>query len=137
MSHVRGHTRFIDFEKNMRVKQCIVLGILAAMSFAAVAEQAGKETARQASPLDAGAPVAAMRYVSAFNNYQAASEHETSPEQVWRSANEVVGKLAGHASHIDGNAATALMPEPQPAAKAVRISPPGAPAPLHHGNHRH
>lgn len=82
----------------MFIKQWIAIGVLASalLPFAATAQQ----KTQQPSPLDANAPVSASTYVSAFKNYQAASDEEVSPDKAWRAANDEVGKLGGHAGHI-------------------------------------
>lgn len=48
------------------------------------------------SPSDANATVPAVGYVSAFDNYRAMPEEKTSPDQVWRAANQ---ELTGQDTH--------------------------------------
>jgi hypothetical protein len=116
---VPSHVRFIDFEKNMLIKQWITIGVLAsaAVSLAAKAQQVPE----QPNPLDANAPVSASTYTSAFKNYQAAADEQVLPDKAWRAANDEVGKLGGHMGHIKSEAAEAAAP-PQS-------------APVDHGRH--
>ena len=67
---------------------------LALLPAAAIAQQA-----QQAGPTDAHAPVPASSYVSAFENYQTATDNQSSPDAVWRAANEEVGRSDPHAGH--------------------------------------
>lgn len=61
-------------------------------------------TAQQTSlgldPLDANAPVSPTGYISAFENYRVAGDEETSPDKLWRDANNEMKNLGGHAGHM-------------------------------------
>lgn len=52
---------------------------------------------------DPGAPAKQARYESAFANYRPVGNEEKTPDQIWRSANDEVGRLGGHAGHIRGS----------------------------------
>lgn len=67
---------------------------LALLPAAAIAQQV-----QQAGPTDANAPVPASSYVSAFENYRTATDNQSSPDAVWRAANEEVGRSDPHAGH--------------------------------------
>ena len=51
-------------------------------------------------PADPRAPVKQVRYESAFANYQPALNEEQTPDEVWRGANDEMGRLGGHVGHI-------------------------------------
>lgn len=119
------HAGFTDFEKNMKIKQCLAIGVLAALPFAAGAQQPAQKAMPPAGPQDAHAPAPALTYASAFANYKAASDDAASPEQAWRAANDAVNKLGGHAGDSKGNA------------QASRAASPMAPMPMQHGHHHH
>jgi hypothetical protein len=81
------HARSIDFEVIMSFSIRSGVAALAWLPAAAFAWQDG-----QAGPADAGAPVPAPVYVSAFAGYRPATDEQVAPDQVWRRANEEVGK---------------------------------------------
>ena len=56
---------------------------------------------------DGQASVTSVKYESAFKNYHSASEEDEPPDHVWRSANEEVGRLCGHAGHMKADAEAA------------------------------
>jgi hypothetical protein len=81
---------------------------------------AAPPAAKQWNPADPGAPAGAFRYESAFDNYRAATA-ESQPVKAWRSANDEMGKLGGHAGHMKeaaGQAATVAPREANDAAHA-------------------
>lgn len=78
---------------------------LALLPAAALAQQG-----READPANVNAAVPATVYVSAFADYRPASEPQSSPDQVWRLANEEVGRTGPHAAQT----APAEMPQPDP-----------------------
>ncbi|SMP51635.1 hypothetical protein [Noviherbaspirillum suwonense] len=81
---------------------------LALLPAAALAQAGG-----HAHPADADAPVPASHYVSALSSYQPAADEKTSPDQVWRSANQEVGNAGPmHAMH----GTQPMQAAPQPAA---------------------
>ena len=49
-----------------------------------------------ADPAGANAKVTIQPYDSVFKSYQAAPDETTSPDKLWRSANEAVAATAGH-----------------------------------------
>jgi hypothetical protein len=106
---------------NMKIKLCLALGMPAALlltlPFPAAAQQIAQGIAHQGNVLDAGAAVPALAYVSAFKTYQAASDERTSPDQVWRTANESVGKSGSHAAHSHANGEKPAMVKPLSAAE--------------------
>ena len=114
------------FGNSMLFKQCLALGILASLSLAATAQQAP----HQPGPLDVNAPVPAPAYASAFNSYQGATDSGETPDKIWRSANDEVGRLGGHAGHMNGADARASQAAP------ARPAAPPRPVPMHHG-HQH
>lgn len=58
----------------------------------------------QYDPSDAGAPVSAIGYESAFKNYRAANDVKGTPDKAWRAANEEMRRLGGHAGHMKDSA---------------------------------
>lgn len=76
------------------------------------------QQSQQPSPFDANATVPAVGYVSAFDNYRATPEEKTSPDQVWRTANQEVTSQDMHGGH-------AVMPSVGPADSVKPMSMPG------------
>ncbi|KRB88948.1 hypothetical protein [Noviherbaspirillum sp. Root189] len=58
----------------------------------------------QFAPTDANAPITSMGYESAFKGYRASGDEEKTPDKVWRSANEEMGRLGGHVGQIKADA---------------------------------
>lgn len=71
------------------------VAVLVLLPAAAIAQQV-----QQFGPTDANAPVPALGYVSAFENYRPAAEDQVSPVEVWRAANEEVARSDPHAGHM-------------------------------------
>jgi hypothetical protein len=90
----------------MTVKQWLAVGVLASLPFAATAQQAPQ----QPNPLDANATVPASTYESAFKNYQSTADEQASPDKAWRSANDEMAKLGGHAGHMKDDAPPSSVP---------------------------
>jgi len=84
-------------EMNMTLKLWLAAGVLTSLSFGAIAQQA----AQTPDPLDANAAVPASTYESAFKNYQDVAENQTSPDKIWRAANDEMARLGGHAGHME------------------------------------
>ena len=116
----------------MKLKQKLAIGALVAWPCIALAQSQG-----QPNPVAATEHVPAVTYVSAFKNYQSATDSQTSPEQAWRAANETVGKLGGHAGHIKGNADATNSAKPATAAEVSRPSSRSTAMPMKHGHHHH
>lgn len=55
------------------------------------------------APTDANATTA-IGYESAFKGYRASRDEEKTPDKVWRSANEEMGRLGGHAGQMKDRA---------------------------------
>lgn len=91
----------------------ITVAVLAFLPLAATAQQP-----QQANPADAYVTVPAIGYVSAFENYRATPDEKTSPDQVWRAANEEIASKDAHGGHTD-------MPGMTPAASGNPMSMPG------------
>lgn len=91
----------------------------AAWALAPVVAAAAQKQA-QPNPVDAAAPSGAVAYESAFRNYRTSSDASETPDKTWRSANEQVGRLAGHAGHMkdgeDNAVQSAASPEESSAA---------------------
>ncbi|WP_132260305.1 hypothetical protein [Paucimonas lemoignei] len=121
----------------MKARQYLALGLLVALPLAASAQNTAQGASHQRSPLDASTTASGPAYVSAFRNYQVASDEETTPDKVWRNANDAVGKLGGHAGHIQGNADTAPATQPKSAAKDARALSQTTPMTTQHGHHHH
>jgi hypothetical protein len=81
-------------------------------------------------PADPDAPAPAVRYDSAFGNRRNLPEDKSTPDKVWRAANDQVGKLGGHAGHMQET------PD-QPAAQSSDMTAPASSRPASHGKHRH
>lgn len=84
----------------MLYRQWFAALTMAAMPFAVYAQQ------NQAYPdvTNPAALTAPVRYESAFSAYQTSSEDESTPDTVWRSANDEVGKLGGQVGHAKASA---------------------------------
>ena len=91
----------------------IAVATVAFLPLAATAQQF-----QQPSPSDANATVPAVGYVSAFDNYRAMPEEKTSPDQVWRAANQEITGQDMHGGHI-------AMPGMGPADSGNHMSMPG------------
>lgn len=57
------------------------------------------------------APVNAAPYESAFKGFRSSGDEQASPDKVWRTANDEMAKLGGHAGHMKSS-------ESQPAASS-------------------
>lgn len=84
----------------MSTKQWLAVLAWAFVPFAATAQE--KQT--QYNPADATAPVSAAAYESAFKDYRAPNNEGETPDKVWRSANDEVGRLGGHVGHVKDGA---------------------------------
>ncbi len=91
----------------------ITVAAMAFMPLAATAQQS-----QQPSPTDANATVPPVGYVSAFDNYRTTPEEKSSPDQVWRTANEEITSQDMHGGH-------AAMSSMVPAASGKPMSMPG------------
>lgn len=80
----------------MPLSPWLAIAVLAFMPLAAHAQQ----TTRHSDPADPNASVPASDYVSAFRNYRAAADAGEAPDKIWRTVNDTVGQLKGHAGHI-------------------------------------
>ena len=97
----------------MSLSHWITVAAVTFLPLAATAQQL-----QQPIPSDANATVPAVGYVSAFDNYRATPEEKTSPDQVWRTANEEITSQDMHGGH-------AAMPGMGPAASGKPMSMPG------------
>jgi hypothetical protein len=93
----------------MSLQQWLALAAMASLPFAAAAEQKQSES----NPADPSAPASAFRYESAFKSYRTPSDEGQAPDKIWRSTNDEMEKLGGHAGHIkaDGDAAPSTKAE--------------------------
>jgi len=110
----------------MSFSHWIMVAAVAFLPLAATAQQS-----QQPSPTDANVTVPAIGYVSAFDNYRVTPEEKTSPDQVWRTANEEITSQDMHGGH-------AAMPGMGPAASGKPMAMPGMGAgagPAPSGNH--
>jgi hypothetical protein len=80
----------------MSTKQWLAVAAWALLPMAASAQQ---EQAKY-NPADANAPFNAVPYESAFKGFRSSSDEQSSPDKVWRTANDEMGKLGGHAGHM-------------------------------------
>lgn len=95
----------------MSTKQWLAVAAWALLPMAASAQQ---EQANY-NPADANAPVNAMPYESAFKSFRSSSDEQATPDKVWRTANDEMGKLGGHAGHMKSGQS---QPDASPAVKA-------------------
>lgn len=109
----------------MSIQQWLVAAAWAFMPVAAAA-QVKQNTP---DPLDANAPAVEVRYESAFKTFRSPVEERQTPDKVWRSANEEMGKLGGHMGHMQSSGE-----KPQPAASAGS-APPAASGTDHSKHH--
>ncbi|GGC01665.1 hypothetical protein GCM10007205_08630 [Oxalicibacterium flavum] len=65
------------------------------------------EGSRHADPADASQAGALPPYRSAFDNYLPHTDPSSPSLERWRAANDEVGRLGGHAGHIDAAGASA------------------------------
>jgi hypothetical protein len=79
----------------MSLSLWLTAAALALLPFAATAQQ----TQQSFHPADANAPVPASGYVSSFKGYRAAVDEKTSPDEVWRAANEEEQGQGEHSGH--------------------------------------
>ena len=91
----------------MSFSHWIMVVAVALLPLAATAQQG-----QQPSPADVNAAVAETSYVSSFKNYITTPEESTSPDQVWRAANEEVGRSDPHAGHGSHGAMTGMPTQP-------------------------
>ena len=110
----------------MSFSHWISVAVVAFMPLAATAQQP-----QHANPADANAPVPAIGYVSAFENYRTTPTEKDSPDQVWHAANEEIASQ-------DMRGGPMAMPGMEPAASGNHMSVPGmgpGAAPAASGNH--
>lgn len=81
----------------MSLGRWMAIAMLVAAPIAATAQ----ENSRAKDPTDPTAAAVPARYESAFGRYQPLVESEESPVQAWRAANDEMGKLGGHAGHMN------------------------------------
>lgn len=79
---------------------------LALLPLAAIAQQAPDAT-------DAKALAAPSTYVSAYANYRVSFDEKSTPDQVWRAANDAVREQDAHAVHAGMQPMEAVMPAPK------------------------
>ncbi|MBC7415319.1 MAG: hypothetical protein H7327_10340 [Herminiimonas sp.] len=79
-----------------------------------------------ADPASATATATMQPYESVFKNYQATVDETTSPDKLWRSANDAVAAAGGHGG----------MPG-MPMDGSITKGAPTPPAPMHHGMDMH
>jgi hypothetical protein len=117
-----ARTLTTDFEEKMPYRQWFAALAMAAMPFAVYAQQT------QSSPdvTNPAAPTAPVRYESAFSTYQTSSEDESTPDTVWRSVNEEMGKLGGQVGQVKANADGVAEPAKGQATNAKADSKPDA-----------
>ena len=108
----------------MSFEKYLAITALALLPFLANAQQ--KQP--QPGPTDADAPITAFTYESAFKNYRTTPEESETPDKVWRSVNDEVGRLGGHGGHMKDDDGEAASPAPEETA-----SPQGGAA--NHGKH--
>lgn len=101
----------------MTLEQCLAIGVLASLPFAAIAQPAPQK----ADPLSATATAPESAYVSAFKDYRAATDEQATPDKAWRAANDEVARLGGHAGHVRSD--------------APATSSPAQSSPANHGKH--
>lgn len=80
----------------MSPERWMAIAILVTLPAAVTAQ----EKPRAADPTDPAAAAAPYRYESVFSRYQPIPDSEEAPENLWRAANEEMGKLGGHAGHV-------------------------------------
>lgn len=95
----------------------------AAISVAPAVYAAQNQTAIS-DPADPAGAATSFRYESVFSGYSSADKEDTAPDKVWRSANEEMGRLGGHAGHMKNS----QQPSPSPAAGNAGTSPVKTPA---------
>jgi predicted small lipoprotein YifL len=78
---------------------------LAVAAWVFVSLAAAQQKQPNYTPADATSPVSAISYESAFKSYRTSTDESPSPDKVWRSANDDMGRLGGHAGHMKASEA--------------------------------
>jgi len=107
----------------MLSKQPCVVALWAFVPLAVAAQQTPLH------PTEPGAPVATLRYESAFNAYRPSLDDAASPDKVWRSANQLVGNPEGQPAQTKDSAAQPIAAPDARAGTSAQNSPDG------HGKH--
>lgn len=105
----------------------------AALAAVAVMPLLAAAQAPRSDPANPAEVVGAPRYESAFKDYQPLAEAAESPDEVWRSMNDEMARLGGHAGHIREAGAEAAA-APATSSPPERGSQPEA-QPSGHGMH--
>jgi len=102
---------------------------LAAWALLPLAATAQEKHSSSTTPGTAAVSGSTLEYRSVFADYRAFHEEKATPDKLWRSANEEMGILGGHAGHMkDAVGATPTVSKQEPAAAAQS----GA---MNHGKH--
>ncbi len=121
----------------MSISHWTIVAALALPPLAVTAQQ----TQQPLDPADANAPVQASGYVSACKDYRATADEKTSPDKVWRAANEQVqreGEQGGSMKDAGpGNASPAANApiSPGPQSTQGQAAPKADPHAGHDGHH--
>ena len=99
----------------MSSRKWLALAAWALLPLAATAQEKHSPIA----PRTAASLGGSVEYQSAFADYRAFTEEGATPDKQWRSANQEMGKLGGHAGHIkDAPAVTPIASSEEPPAAA-------------------
>ena len=79
----------------MAFSHWIAVAAVAFLPLAATAQQS-----QPPNPTDANATVPAVSFLSAFDNCRATPGEKTTPDQVWRTANEKITRQDMHGGHV-------------------------------------
>ena len=115
----------------MTPKKWLAVSAIALLPFAAAAQNA----LPQPDPLDPDVSVQASTYQSAFLNYRTIGEETGAPDQAWRSANDEMGRLGGHAGHLKDEPAASPPSGAVGVAPAENVPAPSRKAPADHSKH--
>jgi hypothetical protein len=94
---------------------------------------ATNEDAGVVNPTSPAAPTPSFQYKSVLDSYQPIAEDDATPGKRWRTANEEVARIGGHAGYMKIQQASPQVSRQQESPAAE----PAASAPSHHGAHDH
>jgi hypothetical protein len=99
---------------------------------AAPAAVAAQENTRPMDPSNQDAKSTSFAYESVLSGYRSMPEEDNASDNVWRSANDEMAGLGGHAGHLKGASGAA---SPSPQAESPQVAPKANTMPSGHAGH--
>ncbi len=92
---------------------------------------AASDAAQENDPSSPAASTSSVHYTSVLESYRPVAEDDAAPDQVWRAANEEVGRIGGHAGYMKTQepSSPAAHKQEAPSSQAPK------PATTNHGSH--